>query len=316
MRFEELDTRLRAFETNDDHCVLPDLHIVVQLDGRGFTRQTREVWKLDAPFDSRFRDHMLDTVAHVIDYFRWRHEDAHRNALNAHGYWLLRGQGTSAQAATAALAGLSVSDKNELLFRGGVHMLKLNRGGGVVRRVGLIGLACLALGGAGMVGAAHAQDISLTAAQRTELLQAHNRWRARVRVPPLAWSNELAQSAGRWAATLARNGVNGQCDFTHSDTRDVGENLYWLSPIRWNSGKTVVQEFNPAQVVEAWGRESDDYQFESNTCRPGKTCGHYTQLVWKDTREVGCALRVCSAKDQVWVCQYRPAGNFVGEWPY
>lgn len=192
MRFEELDVRLRAFETNDDHCVLPGLHIVVRLDGRGFTRQTREVWRLDAPFDVRFRDHMLDTVEHlmtacgfgvvygytqsdeislllrrddatfgrktrkllsilageasarftlamgqmacfdaricplptpadVIDYFRWRHEDAHRNALNAHGYWLLRGQGQSAQAATAALAGLSVADKNELLFRGGIQ---------------------------------------------------------------------------------------------------------------------------------------------------------------------------------------------------
>lgn len=167
MRFDELDVRMRAFETNDDRCVLPDLHIVVRLDGRGFTRQTREVWRLDAPFDVRFRDHMLDTVehlmtacgfgvvygytqsdeislllrrddatfgrktrkilsvlpteAHVIDYFRWRHEDAHRNALNAHGYWLLRGQGQSAQAATAALAGLSVADKNELLFRGGVQ---------------------------------------------------------------------------------------------------------------------------------------------------------------------------------------------------
>ena len=196
MRFEELDVRLRAFETNDDHCVLPDLHIVVRLDGRGFTRQTREVWRLDAPFDVRFRDHMLDTVehlmtacgfgvvygytqsdeislllrrddatfgrktrkllsilageasarftlamgqmacfdaricplpteAHVVDYFRWRHEDAHRNALNAHGYWLLRKQGESARAATAALAGLSVADKNELLFRGGIQFNEL-----------------------------------------------------------------------------------------------------------------------------------------------------------------------------------------------
>lgn len=209
MRFEELDARLRTFETNDDHCVLPGLHIVVRLDGRGFTRQTREVWRLDAPFDVRFRDHMLDTVEHlmtacgfgvvygytqsdeislllrrddatfgrktrkllsilageasarftlamgqmacfdaricplptpadVIDYFRWRHEDAHRNALNAHGYWLLRGQGQSAQAATAALAGLSVADKNELLFRGGIQFNTLpawhKRGGALYMR--------------------------------------------------------------------------------------------------------------------------------------------------------------------------------------
>jgi pathogenesis-related protein 1 len=192
----------------------------------------------------------------------------------------------------------------------------LKRCGGMARRVDLIALACLAVAGVGMVGVVRAQDTGLTAAQRTELLQAHNRWRTRVRVPPLAWSNDLAQSAARWAAQLARNGVNGQCDLAHSDAPDVGENLYWLSPMRWSSGKTIVQEFSPAQVVEVWGRESDDYQYTSNSCQPGKTCGHYTQLVWKDTREVGCALRVCSAKDQVWVCQYRPAGNFVGEWPY
>lgn len=191
MNFDDLDARMRVFEQADDRRVLPGLHIVVRLDGRGFTRQTREVWRLEAPFDVHFRDHMLDTVEHlmncgfgvvygytqsdeislllrlddqtfgrktrkiisvlageasarftlamgqmacfdarvsqlpgddlVIDYFRWRHEDAHRNALNAHGYWLLRGRGQSAQAATAALSGLSIADKNELLFQHGVN---------------------------------------------------------------------------------------------------------------------------------------------------------------------------------------------------
>jgi tRNA(His) 5'-end guanylyltransferase len=57
----------------------------------------------------------------VVDYFRWRSEDAHRNALNAHGYWLLRRQGKTASEATAALAGLSVAAKNELLFQSGVN---------------------------------------------------------------------------------------------------------------------------------------------------------------------------------------------------
>ena len=64
MRFEDLDTRMRVFETADDRCVLPGLFIVVRLDGRSFTRQTKEIWNLEAPFDQRFRDVMLDTTEH------------------------------------------------------------------------------------------------------------------------------------------------------------------------------------------------------------------------------------------------------------
>jgi pathogenesis-related protein 1 len=77
-----------------------------------------------------------------------------------------------------------------------------------------------------------------------------------------------------------------------------------------------VQEVRPSFVVDVWGRESADFQIEANACLPGRACGHYTQIVWRTTREVGCALRVCSAKDQVWVCQYQPAGNYLGQRPY
>ena len=61
----------------------------------------------------------------VVDYFRWRAEDAHRNALNAHCYWLLRGAGKSARDATSRLVGLSVAEKNELLFAAGVNFNEL-----------------------------------------------------------------------------------------------------------------------------------------------------------------------------------------------
>src|SRR5262249_26657470 len=57
----------------------------------------------------------------VVDYFRWRNEDTHRNALNAHCYWLLRKQGKGVGDSTAALKGMSVADKNELLFRHGLN---------------------------------------------------------------------------------------------------------------------------------------------------------------------------------------------------
>ena len=192
MKFDELDAKMRVFETAHDLCVLPGLYMVARLDGRGFTRLTKEVHPFEAPFDVRFRDLMLTTaehlmtnsgfnvvygytqsdeisllfahdesgfgrklrklqsvlsgeasakfslllgavavfdcrisqlpsVGHVVDYFRWRNEDAHRNALNAHGYWLLRKQGQSVGEATAAMNGLSVARKNEFLFQQGVN---------------------------------------------------------------------------------------------------------------------------------------------------------------------------------------------------
>ena len=153
----------------------------------------------------------------------------------------------------------------------------------------------------------------LSASEREAMLQAHNRWRAQVSVPPLVWSDALAQSAARWAAQLDQG---GQCGMQHSDVDDLGENLYWASPVRWNNGQRTQQEIRPAFVVDVWGQESADFQAATNLCRPGKTCGHYTQIVWRATREVGCAMRVCGAQDQVWVCQYLPAGNYIGQRPY
>lgn len=192
MKFDDLDQKMRVFETAHDLCVLPGLYRVARLDGRSFTRLTKEVHKFEAPFDPRFRDLMVETAEHlmsgcgfnmvygytesdeisllfaleensfgrklrklisilageasatfslslgakacfdcrisqlpsmelVVDYFRWRNEDAHRNALNAHCYWLLRKQGKGVGDATAALKGMSVADKNELLFRNSIN---------------------------------------------------------------------------------------------------------------------------------------------------------------------------------------------------
>src|SRR5262249_39924599 len=72
-----------------------------------------------AVFDCRLAP--LPGEEQVVDYFRWRSEDAHRNALNAHCYWLLRKLGRGVGEADAALRGLSVSAKNELLFQNGIN---------------------------------------------------------------------------------------------------------------------------------------------------------------------------------------------------
>ncbi|MDH5608729.1 MAG: CAP domain-containing protein [Cyclobacteriaceae bacterium] len=132
------------------------------------------------------------------------------------------------------------------------------------------------------------------------LLERHNFWRKEVGVPPLEWSDELANSANKWAVSLK----NDNCGFYHSKT-EYGENLW--------SGTSGA--FPVSEVVDSWADEQKDYNYEKNKCKTGKMCGHYTQVVWKNTQKVGCAKVNCKGMT-TWVCQYDPPGNWVGKKPY
>lgn len=66
MKFDELDTQMRVFETTNDLYVLPGIFMVARVDGRSFTRLTKEVFKFEAPFDPVFRDHMVATLQHLM----------------------------------------------------------------------------------------------------------------------------------------------------------------------------------------------------------------------------------------------------------
>ena len=142
--------------------------------------------------------------------------------------------------------------------------------------------------------AAPASDAPLV----NEILAAHNEVRARVDVPPLRWSNRLAAHAQEWASHLLRDRK-----FYHRPHPIFGENLFDIM-----GGRAT-----PDEVVRTWASEARDYSYRANTCRA--VCGHYTQLIWSGTREVGCAI----ARDpgrEVWVCNYNPPGNWIGERPY
>lgn len=67
MNFEELDRNMRRFETCLDQSILPELYLVVRIDGRNFTKLTKETCRFEAPFDTRFRDAMTDTVRHLME---------------------------------------------------------------------------------------------------------------------------------------------------------------------------------------------------------------------------------------------------------
>jgi uncharacterized protein YkwD len=131
-----------------------------------------------------------------------------------------------------------------------------------------------------------------------EMLAAHNSARARVCVPPLVWSEAMAERAQRWANTLLARG-----DVAHSPKSPFGENLYEIR------GAFA----SPREVVKAWVDESAGYDYRHNRC--SSVCGHYTQIIWADTKEVGCAASR-SRNREVWVCNYNPPGNWIGRRPY
>lgn len=67
MRFDDFDKQMRVYEESLDQYILPDMYIVVRLDGRSFTKLTKEICKFEAPFDIKFRDLMVDTVKSVME---------------------------------------------------------------------------------------------------------------------------------------------------------------------------------------------------------------------------------------------------------
>lgn len=74
MKFDELDDELGRFETAHDHCVLPGIYMVARLDGRGFTKLTKDVHQFEAPFDMRFRDLMVETVQYLMGSTQYRNK--------------------------------------------------------------------------------------------------------------------------------------------------------------------------------------------------------------------------------------------------
>ncbi len=150
------------------------------------------------------------------------------------------------------------------------------------------------------------------------MTKAHNDVRSALGVQGLIWSDELADYAQEWANYLAKK---NRCQLKHRPNhgkykRHYGENLYAGGAVRWSDGRTEIQKVSPDMVVKPWAEEVKDYDYESNTCRKGKVCGHYTQIVWKDSTKLGCAMAFCSDKNQVWVCSYDPPGNYIGRKPY
>lgn len=155
----------------------------------------------------------------------------------------------------------------------------------------------------------------LTAAEEQAALQAHNAERANTPgVAPLQWSPELAQFAGQWAQQLAaaNAGLNHRSSQDLKDNNplapgqdQLGENLWMGSTGGWSV----------TEQVQDWINEKADYDYANNSCAAGKQCGHYTQVVWKNTQFVGCGKATANGQE-ILVCNYHKGGNFSGQKPY
>lgn len=140
------------------------------------------------------------------------------------------------------------------------------------------------------------------------LLAAQNRERIAMGVAPLKWNPSLATGAQVWAHYLAQTGR-----FEHSPddlaVEPEGENLWAGS----------VDQYQPEEMIGLWVAEKRDFKpgIFPNNSRAGRvgSVSHYTQLVWAETNQVGCALEKGRSEDFL-VCRYSRAGNVLGERPF
>jgi hypothetical protein len=164
----------------------------------------------------------------------------------------------------------------------------------------MIRSACLAL----IVAFAAAPALPQVAEHHDDWLEAHNDAREDVGLAPLAWSDRLAADAQQWARHLARNNLYDHA--SPQQRKGQGENLWRGSRGHWDARTKIgffiaeKRHFRPGNFPEVsrTGRWSD--------------VAHYTQIIWPQTREVGCAL-AHTATDEVLVCRYWPAGNVWGQ---
>lgn len=147
-------------------------------------------------------------------------------------------------------------------------------------------------------------DNGLDGDEEQAILGYHNQARASVSVKPLVWSKKLAQQAASWSAKLAAK----NCTMQRSKNPNYGENIF-IGAAPESHGAVL-------EAAKAWESEKINYPAGTALDKASRSqAGEYTQMVWRNTTEIGCAKSVC-ANEWVVVCHYSPAGNKLKQKPY
>ncbi len=158
-----------------------------------------------------------------------------------------------------------------------------------------------------------AQDATYIGVFRNQSLNNHNSYRARHHSLNLSANSTLNQGALDWAKYLAANGK-----FEHSTStqrNSAGENLF----VYYTTG-TIGATALADKGVSSWYNEVSQYNYKN----PGfsSATGHFTQLVWKSSAQLGCGvaqgkkvLNSTNFNAYYVVCRYNPAGNVQGLFP-
>ena len=136
------------------------------------------------------------------------------------------------------------------------------------------------------------------------LLAIHNLERSRVNAPPLQWDPQLAASAASYGPVLARL---GRLEHSPRASRPGQRENLWMGPRG---------SYSPEQMVGGWIAERAYF-------RPGvfpyvsrtgnwSDVSHYTQMIWKGTTRVGCAIQPAGRTEYL-ICRYSPPGNIDGK---
>ncbi|GAA47944.1 pathogenesis-related protein PR-1 type [Clonorchis sinensis] len=146
-----------------------------------------------------------------------------------------------------------------------------------------------------------------TPEQKKKFLDMHNELREKIRnctlpgQPPvrgtyelMTWDEAVEAQAQRWS---------DNCKFGHGELAGVGQNAAIAGSLE--------------QGVKLWIDENVNYNLEANTCTPGRTCLHYTQMVWATSTLLGCGVTECPENGTtLFICDYKPPGNYRGAKPY
>jgi pathogenesis-related protein 1 len=150
---------------------------------------------------------------------------------------------------------------------------------------------------------------SIKATDAELILAHHNTIRKEKGEAALTWSTTLAAYAQQWADNLAKN---NNCEIKHRDICGQNGQLYGEN-IFWGSSATA---YPPIEASHSWYEEKKDYRYRKISASTWHNTGHYTQMIWNDTRQVGVGVAICPNGAIIVVANYYPAGNVIGEYPY